>query len=75
MKQVLLSGEIGNILYYDSVRINLGLFQSDTNVFWDLAPHDLAILDYLIDRKPISVAAHGSHHFNKFEDVELVEHV
>lgn len=69
MKQVLLAGEVGDILYYDSVRINLGLFQSDTNVFWDLASHDLSILDYLIDRNPTSVSAHGSHHFNQFEDV------
>lgn len=69
MKELLRSGEIGEVLYYDSVRINLGLFQIDTNVFWDLAPHDLSILDYLIDRRPTAVAAHGSNHFNRFEDV------
>jgi len=54
------SGELGEIYYYDSVRINLGLFQHDANVLWDLAPHDFAIMDYLIDKKPVSVSAVGS---------------
>jgi predicted dehydrogenase len=53
-------GALGSLLYLDSVRINLGLFQHDTNVVWDLAPHDLAIVDYLIDQRPTAVSASGS---------------
>ena len=54
------SGNLGDILYIDSVRINLGLFQSDVNVIYDLAPHDISILCYLIDEDPVSVSAHGA---------------
>ena len=50
------------MLYFDSVRINLGLFQPDINVLWDLAPHDLSIMDYLIERQPDMVSAIGSCH-------------
>jgi predicted dehydrogenase len=53
-------GELGDLLYLDSVRVNLGLFQQDSNVIWDLAAHDLAILDYLIDERPVAVSANGS---------------
>ena len=60
MKELLKSGELGDLLYFDSVRINLGLFQRDINVLWDLAPHDLSIMDYLIERQPIGVSALGS---------------
>jgi predicted dehydrogenase len=62
MKEILTSGELGDLLYFDSVRINLGLFQRDINVLWDLAPHDLSIMDYLIDRQPEEVSALGSCH-------------
>ena len=62
MKDILKSGELGDLLYFDSVRINLGLFQRDINVLWDLAPHDLSIMDYLIERQPIGVSALGSCH-------------
>jgi predicted dehydrogenase len=62
MKEILTSGELGDLLYFDSVRINLGLFQRDINVLWDLAPHDLSIMDYLIDRQPEGVSALGSCH-------------
>ncbi len=73
MKEIIDSGTLGDILYYDSIRINLGLFQSDINVVWDLAPHDLSILDFLIDEKPISVSAHGvSHAGNNLENVAYV---
>jgi predicted dehydrogenase len=72
IKQVIDSGELGRLLFYDSVRVNLGLFQHDVNVIWDLAPHDLSIMDYLIKAKPIAVSAHGSIHFNKLEDVAYV---
>jgi predicted dehydrogenase len=62
MKEIVASGELGDLLYFDSIRINLGLFQRDINVLWDLAPHDLSIMDYLIDRQPIGVSAIGSCH-------------
>jgi predicted dehydrogenase len=73
IKQVIDSGELGRLLFYDSVRVNLGLFQHDVNVIWDLAPHDLSIMDYLIKAKPIAVSAHGSVHFqSEFEAVAYV---
>lgn len=56
------SGELGQLLFIDSVRINLGLFQHDVNVLWDLAPHDLSIIDYLIGRAPKNVVAVGAAH-------------
>ena len=62
MKEILASGELGDLLYLDSIRINLGLFQRDINVLWDLAPHDLSIMDYLIERQPVGVTALGSCH-------------
>jgi len=49
MKELISTGSLGNLYYYDSVRINLGLFQHDINVIWDLAPHDISVMDYLID--------------------------
>lgn len=71
MKELVESGALGNLYYYDSVRVNLGLFQYDANVIWDLAPHDLSIMNYLNkDIRPISVNAVGSDHIGKgFEDV------
>jgi predicted dehydrogenase len=53
-------GELGEILYYDSTRINLGLYQHDVSVVWDLAPHDFAIMDYLVGRTPQNIAAIGA---------------
>jgi predicted dehydrogenase len=53
-------GRLGQLLYLDSVRVNLGLFQQDSNVIWDLAVHDLSVLDYLIDARPVAVSADGS---------------
>lgn len=62
--------EIGHINYFDSTRINLGLFQQDVNVLWDLAPHDISIFNYLVGKSPISVQAIGvSHLRNRIEDV------
>jgi predicted dehydrogenase len=69
IKELITQNEIGSILYFDSVRVNLGLFQHDINVLWDLAPHDLSIMDYLIKEKPVSVWAVGSRHFNGKEDM------
>ena len=64
MKQLVDDGSIGKINYFDSTRINLGLFQPDVNVLWDLAPHDISILNYLVDEKPISINATGISHTN-----------
>ncbi len=60
LRQIIDSGELGEIYYYDSVRLNLGLFQHDVNVLWDLAPHDFSLLTYLLDKKAIRVTASGS---------------
>ncbi|MGI9104811.1 MAG: Gfo/Idh/MocA family protein [Pyrinomonadaceae bacterium] len=62
IKEIVGSGELGELLYFDSVRINLGLFQRDINVVWDLAPHDLSIMDYLVARDPVALTATGSCH-------------
>lgn len=70
MKQLIDSGDIGQVKYFDSTRINLGLIQQDVNVLWDLAPHDISILDYLIPAKPKSVQATGvSHIHNGIENI------
>ena len=70
MKEIIDSGALGELLYFDSVRINLGLFQQDINVIWDLAPHDLSIIDFLINEKPVSVSARGvSHAGNGLENI------
>jgi predicted dehydrogenase len=53
-------GELGDLLYLDSVRVNLGLFQQDSNVMWDLAAHDLAVMDHLVEAKPVAVSADGT---------------
>ncbi len=62
MRALVNEGAIGDIYYFDSVRINLGLIQTDVNVLWDLAPHDISIMDYLIRREPLQVAATGAAH-------------
>ncbi|MGD9630246.1 MAG: Gfo/Idh/MocA family protein [Pyrinomonadaceae bacterium] len=70
MKEIITSGRLGDIYYFDSVRVNLGLFQHDVNVIWDLAPHDLSIMDYLLEEKPVAVSAIGSCHVgNGLEDI------
>src|SRR5438874_1262131 len=65
MKEIVAGGELGDLLYFDSIRINLGLFQRDINVLWDLAPHDLSIMDYLIGRQPVGLSALGSCHIEQ----------
>jgi predicted dehydrogenase len=62
IKELVRAGEIGDLLYYDGVRINLGQFQRDVNVIWDLAPHDFSIMGFVLDRFPKSVHALGSSH-------------
>jgi predicted dehydrogenase len=69
IKEIVSGGLIGDVYYFDSIRINLGLFQHDVNVIWDLAPHDLSIMDHIIQRKPSAVSAMGVHHINGKEDV------
>jgi len=63
---------LGDIYYYDSTRVNLGLFQHDVSVIWDLAPHDLSIMDFLIQRKPEAVIATGEAHLNGLVDVAYI---
>ena len=73
IKQLLDDGLLGIPLYFDSVRINLGLFQNDVNVMWDLAAHDLSILDFLIDKQPNRVSASGCcHSGNGLENIAYV---
>ena len=73
MKSLIESGDIGTIKYFDSTRINLGLFQPDVNVLWDLAPHDISILNYLVKEKPYSINANGvSHTNNGIENIAYI---
>jgi predicted dehydrogenase len=60
LKTIIENGELGQVRYIDSMRLNLGLFQRDLNVLWDLAPHDLSILLHLLDHVPVSVSAQGA---------------
>ncbi len=66
------SGALGDLYYYDSLRVNLGLFQHDVSVIWDLAPHDLSIMDYIIKGEPEAVVATGERHLNGVEDVAFM---
>jgi predicted dehydrogenase len=70
--QLLEDGTLGNIYYYDSTRVNLGLFQHDINVIWDLATHDLAIIDHLIKDAPEAISATGQNHLNGYEDIAFL---
>ena len=70
--QLIDEGSLGDLYYYDSLRVNLGLFQHDVNVIWDLAPHDLSIMDHLIKEKPEAVVATGEMHLNGVEDVAFI---
>jgi predicted dehydrogenase len=62
MKDIVTKGDLGELHYFDSVRVNLGLVQKDVNVLWDLAPHDISILAHLVEEDPISVCATGACH-------------
>lgn len=85
MQELIAGNALGNIYYYDSVRINLGLFQHDINVMWDLAVHDLSIMDYVLDSKPCAVSATGLTHvpnqpeniayLTLFYDDSLISHI
>jgi predicted dehydrogenase len=70
IRQLIDEGILGRLYYFDSMRVNLGLFQHDVNVVWDLAPHDLAIMDYVIGLEPEAVVATGAGHFGRgLEDI------
>ena len=70
MKDLVVQGELGKVIYFDSVRINLGLFQHDVNVIWDLAPHDLSIMNYVLANKKIeAVSANGIAHYYNQENI------
>jgi len=62
MRELIASGALGEIYYYDAVRVNLGLFQHDVNVIWDLAIHDLSIMDCVLPSKPVAISATGISH-------------
>lgn len=72
IRQFIDDGTLGKLYYYDSTRVNLGLFQHDVDVIWDLAPHDLSIIDYLIGKTPEGIVATGASHFNDLADVAYV---
>jgi predicted dehydrogenase len=60
IRDLIVAGELGNIYHYDSLRVNLGLFQHDVNVIWDLAVHDFSILEYVLGEHPVAVSANGA---------------
>ena len=72
IRQLVDEGTLGNLYYYDSTRVNLGLFQHDVNVIWDLAPHDLSIMDHVLKGSPEAVVATGQGHLNGHEDVAFM---
>ena len=72
IRQLVDDGALGRLYYYDSTRVNLGLFQHDVNVVWDLAAHDLSIMNYLIKDKAESVVATGEKHLNGYEDIAFI---
>jgi predicted dehydrogenase len=85
MKYIIDKGELGELMYYDSTRVNLGLFQQDVDVIWDLAPHDISIMDYLMPFKRLAVSATGSKYYGNgivpkalvtiFMDHDIVAHI
>ena len=72
IRQLIDEGALGNLYYYDSLRVNLGLFQHDVSVIWDLAPHDLSIMDHVVKEKPEAIVATGEKHLNGVEDVAFI---
>jgi predicted dehydrogenase len=72
IRELIDNGTLGDLYYYDSTRVNLGLFQHDSNVVWDLAPHDLSIIDYLIEDGPEAIVATGEKHVNGNENIAFV---
>jgi predicted dehydrogenase len=72
IRQLLTEGVLGKLYYYDSTRVNLGLFQHDCNVIWDLAPHDLSIMNYLLGKDAEAIVATGQTHLNGHADIAFI---
>ncbi len=72
IKKLLREGTLGKLYYYDSTRVNLGLFQHDCNVIWDLAPHDLSIMNHLLGKDAEAISATGQAHLNSHEDIAFI---
>jgi predicted dehydrogenase len=72
IKKLLADGTLGNLYYYDSTRVNLGLFQHDCNVIWDLAPHDLSIMNHLLSKDAEAISSTGQSHLNGHEDIAFI---
>lgn len=72
IRELIDEGILGTLYYYDSSRVNLGLFQHDINVIWDLAPHDLSIMDFIIKARPEAISATGQRHLNGHEDIAFI---
>jgi predicted dehydrogenase len=72
IRELVDAGTLGDLYYYDSLRVNLGLFQHDVNVIWDLAPHDLSIMEHVVNDEPEAVLATGERHINGHEDVAFI---
>jgi predicted dehydrogenase len=72
VRELVEKGALGPLYYFDSTRVNLGLFQHDVSVVWDLAPHDLSIMDYIIREQPEAVVATGGKHLNGLADVAFI---
>ncbi len=72
IKEIIDNNVLGNVYYFDSTRVNLGLFQHDINVIWDLAPHDLSIMDYILNQEAEGVVTTGRAHLNGKEDIAFI---
>ena len=72
IREVVDEGTLGPLYYFDSTRVNLGLFQHDVSVLWDLAPHDLSVMDHIITEKPEAVVATGGNHLNGHADMAFI---
>jgi predicted dehydrogenase len=72
IRELIDNNVLGNLYYYDSTRVNLGIFQHDANVVWDLGPHDFSIIDYLIPHAPEAIIATGEKHVNGTEDMAFI---
>jgi predicted dehydrogenase len=75
VKRIVASGELGDIFYINCTRVNLGLFQPDINVLWDLAPHDFSLLRFILDMEPVSISAYGNAYIRSGSDLPEVVHL
>lgn len=72
IREIVEKGTLGSLYYFDSTRVNLGLFQHDVSVVWDLAPHDLSIMDHILHTKPEAVVTTGAKHINDLADMAFI---